>query len=98
MARSFTHFSRVSPVTVVADGVPAYSRPLPGQHKFSHKISETIVFCDASSLTLARTRMANSVLDAGWGMLEAQLPYKASRPVEAFKRWIQTRRLPHNGG
>jgi putative transposase len=48
-------------------------------HKFSRKIVEryqTILIGDVSSLKLAKTRMAKSVLDAGWGMLKAQLQYK----------------------
>jgi putative transposase len=32
-----------------------------------------------SSLKLAKTRMAKSVLDAGWGMLKAQLQYKGQQ-------------------
>ena len=31
---------------------------------------------DVSSLKLVKTRMAKSVLDAGWGMLKTQLQYK----------------------
>jgi putative transposase len=48
-------------------------------HKFSRKIVneyQTIKIGDVSSLKLAKTRMAKSVLDAGWGMLKAQLQYK----------------------
>jgi putative transposase len=48
-------------------------------HKFSKKIVEKyhqIIIGDVSSLKLAKTRMAKSVLDAGWGMLKAQLKYK----------------------
>jgi transposase len=37
-----------------------------------------------SSAKLIKTRMAKSVLDAGWGMLKTQLQYKASRPAEAL--------------
>ena len=46
---------------------------------------QNIVVGDVSSLKLARTRMAKSVLDSGWGMLKAQLSYKgqqAGRGVE----------------
>ena len=49
-------------------------------HKFSRKIVneyQTIVVGDVSSLNLVKTRMAKSVLDAGWGMLKAQLQYKS---------------------
>jgi putative transposase len=48
-------------------------------HKFSRKIVDryqNILIGDVSSLKLAKTRMAKSVLDAGWGMLKTQLQYK----------------------
>jgi IS605 OrfB family transposase len=48
-------------------------------HKYSRKIVDkyqTIVVGDVSSTQLAQTRMAKSVLDAGWGMLKTQLHYK----------------------
>jgi putative transposase len=48
-------------------------------HKFSRKIVneyQNIIVGDVSSVKLAQTRMAKSVLDAGWGMLKAQLQYK----------------------
>lgn len=48
-------------------------------HKFSRKIVnsyQTIFIGDVSSLKLVKTRMAKSVLDAGWGMLKTQLHYK----------------------
>jgi putative transposase len=48
-------------------------------HKFSnHLIASysTIFIGDVSSTRLTKTRMAKSVLDAGWGMLKAQLHYK----------------------
>jgi putative transposase len=51
-------------------------------HKFSNKIVsqyQTIIVGDVSSLKLAKTRMAKSVLDAGWGMLKAQLQYKGQQ-------------------
>jgi putative transposase len=51
-------------------------------HKFSKKIIstyQTINIGDVSSLKLARTRMAKSVLDAGWGMLKTQLQYKGQQ-------------------
>ena len=37
---------------------------------------QTIKIGDVSSLKLAKTRMAKSVLDAGWGILKSQLHYK----------------------
>ena len=48
-------------------------------HKFTRRMVdryEFIVVGDVSSPKLARTRMAKSVLDAGWGMLRTQLLYK----------------------
>ena len=51
-------------------------------HKFSTQIVkeyQTIVIGDVSSLKLSRTRMAKSVLDAGWGILKTQLQYKGQQ-------------------
>jgi IS605 OrfB family transposase len=51
-------------------------------HRFSRKIVnayQTIKIGDVSSLKLAKTRMAKSVLDAGWGMLKTQLQYKGQQ-------------------
>jgi putative transposase len=51
-------------------------------HRFSRKIVDeyqTIKIGDVSSLKLAKTRMAKSVLDAGWGILKAQLHYKGQQ-------------------
>jgi IS605 OrfB family transposase len=48
-------------------------------HKFSRQLVnryQTIKIGDVSSLKLAKTRMAKSVLDAGWGILKSQLHYK----------------------
>jgi putative transposase len=66
-------------------------------HKFSRKIVDqyqTIIVGDVSSLKLAKTRMAKSVLDAGWGMLKAQLQYKgqqAGRCVQVVSERNTTR-------
>ncbi len=49
-------------------------------HKFSSKIVQShgmIVVGDVSSAKLVKTKMAKSVLDAGWFMLKTQLTYKA---------------------
>src|SRR5450755_2663202 len=57
-------------------------------HKFSRMIVEKYRFIcigDVSSLKLAKTRMAKSVLDAGWGMLKTQLQYKG----ENARRCVQ---------
>jgi IS605 OrfB family transposase len=51
-------------------------------HKFSTKLIatyQTINIGDVSSLSLAKTRMAKSVLNAGWGMLKTQLHYKGQQ-------------------
>jgi putative transposase len=51
-------------------------------HKFSRHLVDryhTILIGDVSSLKLARTKMAKSVLDAGWGMLKTQLQYKGQQ-------------------
>jgi putative transposase len=51
-------------------------------HKFSRKIVkdyQNIVIGDVSSLKLVKTKMAKSVLDAGWGMLKTQLQYKGQQ-------------------
>jgi putative transposase len=48
-------------------------------HKFSRKLVDeyqTIIVGDVSSLKLVKTRMAKSVLDAGWSLLKTQLSYK----------------------
>jgi putative transposase len=48
-------------------------------HEFSRRIINTyqnIYIGDVSSLKLAKTRMAKSVLDSGWGLLKTQLQYK----------------------
>jgi IS605 OrfB family transposase len=51
-------------------------------HKFSTKIVDQyqrIFVGDVSSTKLVKTRMAKSVLDAGWGMLKTQLQYKGQQ-------------------
>jgi len=51
-------------------------------HKFSRKIVneyQTIKIGNVSSLKLAKTRMAKSVFDAGWGILKTQLQYKGQQ-------------------
>jgi putative transposase len=51
-------------------------------HKFSRRMVneyQRIVVGDVSSLKLAKTRMAKSVLDAGWGMLKTFLQYKGQQ-------------------
>ena len=66
-------------------------------HRFSRAIVneyQRIVVGDVSSLKLAKTRMAKSVLDAGWGMLKTFLQYKgqqAGRCVEIVSERNTTR-------
>jgi putative transposase len=51
-------------------------------HKFSRTVVneyQRVVVGDVSSLKLAKTRMAKSVLDAGWGMLKTYLQYKGQQ-------------------
>jgi IS605 OrfB family transposase len=66
-------------------------------HKFSRKLIDTyqnITLGDVSSTQLTKTRMAKSVLDAGWGMLKAQLQYKgqqAGRRVQIVNERYTTR-------
>ena len=56
-------------------------------HKFSTGIVrkyQTIVVGDVSSLKLAKTKMAKSVLDSGWGMLKTFLDYKSQSAARSF--------------
>jgi len=56
-------------------------------HEFTKRMVDqyqTIVVGDVSSTQLAKTRMAKSVLDAGWGMLKAQLQYKGANAGRSF--------------
>jgi putative transposase len=51
-------------------------------HKFSRQLVnqyQKIVVGDVSSTQLVKTRLAKSVLDAGWGMLKACLQYKGQQ-------------------
>jgi IS605 OrfB family transposase len=57
-------------------------------HKFSRKMVDRyqkIVVGDVSSLKLAKTRMAKSVLDSGWGMLKGFLEYKSQQAARTFE-------------
>jgi putative transposase len=51
-------------------------------HRFSTKLVkeyQNIVIGDVSSRKLVKTRMAKSVLDAGWGILKTQVLYKGQQ-------------------
>jgi len=57
---------------------------------------QLIAVGDVSSRGLAKTRMAKSVLDAGWGMLKRMLQYKgeyAGRSVSSRQRENTTRSM-----
>lgn len=57
-------------------------------HKFSRALVErcgTIIVGDVSPAKLAKTSMAKSVLDAGWGQLKTMLAYKCVHAGIVFK-------------
>ena len=57
-------------------------------HKFSRRLVDQhgeIVVGDVSSTKLAKTRMAKSVLDAGWGQLKRMLEYKCDHAGIVFR-------------
>ena len=57
-------------------------------HKFSRKLVNRcgeIYVGNVSSLKLVKTKMAKSVLDAGWGQLKAMLKYKSDHAGIVFK-------------
>jgi putative transposase len=72
-------------------------------HRFSHHIINTyqnIVVGDVSSLKLAKTRLAKSVLDNSWGMLKRMMQYKgeyAGRSVQVVTERNTTRTCSNCG-
>ncbi len=57
-------------------------------HKFSRSIVDqyqNIIVGDVTSLKLAKTPMAKSVLDSGWGMLKRFLEYKSQQAARSFE-------------
>lgn len=57
-------------------------------HKFSNQLVQRcgeIYVGDVSPIKLVKTRMAKSVLDAGWGMLKTMLAYKCDHAGIVFK-------------
>ncbi len=70
-------------------------------HQFSRRIVnkyQNIRIGDVSSLKLVKTRMAKSVLDAGWGILKTQLLYKgeyAGRSVRIVNERNTSRTCSH---
>jgi putative transposase len=81
----------------------AKNRRADALHKFSRKIVNTyqnIRIGNVSSSQLAKTRMAKSVLDAGWYMLKMQLQRKgehAGRSVEVVDEAYTTRACSNCG-
>jgi IS605 OrfB family transposase len=72
-------------------------------HKFSRKIVneyQNIIIGNVSSSKLAKTRMAKSVFDAGWGMLKTFVQYKgqqAGRSVSIINESYTSRTCSHCG-
>jgi putative transposase len=57
-------------------------------HKLSTRLVKgygTIVVGNVSSSNLAKTKMAKSVLDSGWGMFKTQLMYKSQEAASVFE-------------
>ena len=64
------------------------NRRLDALHQFSSELvksNQFIVVGNVSSTGLVKTRMAKSVLDAGWGMLKTQLDYKSKAMRVVFQ-------------
>jgi IS605 OrfB family transposase len=67
--------------------IHAKNRRLDALHKFTTQVvreNAFIVVGNVSSSSLAKTKMAKSVLDAGWFMLKTQLDYKSTAMQAEF--------------
>lgn len=66
----------------------AKNRRLDGLHKLSTQLvrdNKLVVVGDVSSTKLAKTKMAKSVYDAGWGLLKGMLRYKTLARGAAYR-------------
>ncbi|MEU7880336.1 RNA-guided endonuclease InsQ/TnpB family protein [Microbispora bryophytorum] len=81
----------------------AHARVTDARRDFAHKLStriirdnQAVMVEDLSVKGLARTKLAKSVHDAGWGRLTAMLAYKAARHGRTFvkvDRWFPSSKL-----
>ncbi|GAB3887314.1 RNA-guided endonuclease TnpB family protein [Microbispora bryophytorum subsp. camponoti] len=87
----------------VARVARAHARVTDARRDFAHKLStriirdnQAVMVEDLSVKGLARTKLAKSVHDAGWGRLTAMLAYKAARHGRTFvkvDRWFPSSKL-----
>ncbi|MBO9427957.1 transposase [Sulfitobacter sp. R18_1] len=73
---------------VAAIHAKAVNRRKDALHKLSRKLVDTnaaIIVGNVSSLKMAKTRMAKSALDAGWGMFKTMLEYKCDHAGVVFE-------------
>ncbi|MEU8060341.1 RNA-guided endonuclease InsQ/TnpB family protein, partial [Microbispora bryophytorum] len=81
----------------------AHARVTDARRDFAHKLStriirdnQAVMVEDLSVKGLARTKLATSVHDAGWGRLTAMLAYKAARhgrTLVKVDRWFPSSKL-----
>lgn len=87
----------------VARVARAHARVADARRDFAHKLStriirenQAVIVEDLSVKGLARTKLAKSVHDAGWGQLVGMLEYKAARYGRTFAkvdRWFPSSKL-----